>query len=294
VTVGLTAKFNLILVSVLGLGFAAIGYIAHETLKENARHEVVEQAELMMNSAAAVRGYTVEEIRPLLSMQIKRAFLPQTVPAYAATQSFIKLQQDHPEYSYKEATLNPTNPRDRAVDWEADIISLFHNRPELDEFVGERQTPNGPSLFLAKPIRITNEACLTCHSTPEAAPDTMIAHYGTANGFGWQLDEVVGAQIVSVPMLVPVAKAEQTFRFFMTVLAIVFVVILALVNLLLRVSVINPIKRMSRTADDVSHGNMEAAEFDVQGKDELATLAASFKRMRRSLEKAFSMLDEKG
>jgi protein-histidine pros-kinase len=291
---GLTTKFNLILVPVLGLGFAAIGYIAHATLEDNARHEVIEQAALMMGSAAAVRGYTVEEIRPLLSLQIKRQFLPQTVPAYAATQSFIQLQKDHPEYSYKEATLNPTNPRDRALDWEADIISLFHNDPDLEEFVGERLTPNGPSLYLAKPIRITNAACLTCHSTPDAAPDTMIERYGSANGFGWQLDEVVGAQIVSVPMQVPVAKAEQTFRFFMIALAVTFVAILVLINLLLQVSVINPIRRMSRSADAISHGDMQAPEFDNHGKDELATLAASFNRMRRSLEKAFSMLDEKG
>ena len=290
---GLTAKFNLILVSVLGLGFAVIGYIADETLEHNARHEVIEQASLMMGSAAAVRGYTIEEIRPLLSMQIKRAFLPQTVPAYAATQSFIQLQKEHPEYSYKEATLNPTNPRDRAVDWEADVINLFRNNSKLDRFVGERQTPNGPSLFLAKPIRIEHEACLVCHSTPEAAPETMIARYGTANGFGWKLHEAVGAQIVSVPMGVPVTKAEHAFRYFMTVLGMVLTAILVLVNLLLKFWVLNPIKRMSQMADDVSHGNMGAPEFTVRGKDELGTLAASFNRMRRSLEKAFSMLEGK-
>ena len=290
---GLTAKFNLILVSVLGLGFAAIGYIANETLRDNARHEVIEQAALMMGSAAAVRGYTVEEIRPLLTMQIKRAFLPQTVPAYAATQSFIQLQKEHPEYAYKEATLNPTNPRNRAVDWETDIISLFHNNAELQEFVGERQTPNGPALFLAKPIRIQTEACLVCHSTPDKAPETMVAHYGTANGYGWKLNEVVGAQIVSIPMQVPMAKAEETFRVFMTALGGVFLLILALVNVLLKLWVTNPIKRMSRAADEVSHGNMTAAEFTVHGKDELATLAASFNRMRRSLEKAFNMLEDK-
>ena len=84
----------------------------------------------------------------------------------------------------------------------------------------------------------------------------MLARYGTANGFGWKLDEIVGAQIVSVPMLVPVAKAEHTFRFFMTVLGIVLAAILVLVNLLLKFTVLNPIKRMSRMADDVSHGNM--------------------------------------
>ena len=42
-----------------------------------------------------------------------RTFLPQSLPAYAATEIFSTLRQQHPEYSYKEAVLNPTNPRDR-------------------------------------------------------------------------------------------------------------------------------------------------------------------------------------
>lgn len=287
---GLTAKFNLILITVLGLGFGAIGSVTHRTLYDNAYHEVLEQAGLMMESAMAVRGYTVDEIRPLLAMQIKRSFLPQTVPAYAATQSFMKLHEKNPEYTYKEATLNPTNPRDRAVDWEADIISMFHNQPDLKEFVGERETPKGRSLYLTRPIRITNEACLTCHSTPDAAPATMIERYGSANGFGWQLDEVVGAQIVSIPMGVPVSKADRTFRLFMTVLAVTFTGILLLVNVLLRITVISPIQAMSRTADAVSRGKADAPEIRVKGKDELAVLASSFNRMRRSLDKAMSML----
>ncbi len=74
----------------------------------------------------------------------------------------------------------------------------------MREFVGERATPMGESLFLAKPIR-TDAACMQCHSVPSVAPSSVIARYGTSNGFGWQPNEVIGARIVSVP----VASAEQ-------------------------------------------------------------------------------------
>ena len=46
----------------------------------------------------------------------------------------------------------------------------------------------------------------------------MVEKYGPANGFGWQLGEVVGAQIVSVPMAVPLARAHQAWRVFMALL----------------------------------------------------------------------------
>lgn len=139
-------------------------------------------------------------------------FHPQSVPAFAATEIFGYLRANYPDYFYKEATLNPTNLRDRAADWEADVVNQFRNNPELKDFSGQRDTPAGASLFLANPIRITNASCLECHSTPDKAPPEMIKQYGSANGFGWTLNEVIGAQIVSVPMSVPLAMAESSWQ----------------------------------------------------------------------------------
>lgn len=117
----LTTKFNLVLIAVFSLGLTVSGFISYSILQDNARNEVVARAGLMMESALAVRGYTVDEIRPLLAEQMKKEFLPQTVPAYAATRSFNKMREKHPDYAYKEATLNPTNPQDRPVAWEEEI-----------------------------------------------------------------------------------------------------------------------------------------------------------------------------
>ena len=64
-SVGITYKFNLILVTVLGAGFTLIAFTMHRMLYDNAYHEVLGQAGLMMDSAMAVRGYTFDEIRPL-------------------------------------------------------------------------------------------------------------------------------------------------------------------------------------------------------------------------------------
>lgn len=288
----LVVKFNLVLVSVLLLGLLLTGTLSYRILQQNARNEIVERAGMMMEAALAVRSYTVSEIRPLLAMQMKTVFLPQTVPAYAATQAFTKLRKTHQDYTYKEATLNPTNPRSRATDWESDIVQEFRNRTDRKEIVGERETPTGAMLYLARPIQITEGGCLVCHSTVEAAPKTMRALYGDANGFGWKLNEIVGAQIVSVPMSVPIAQAERAFRTFMGSLVGIFALIVVVLNIMLRLIVINPVTRMSHIADEVSRGQLEAPEFSEKGNDEISLLAASFNRMRRSLEKAMKMLGE--
>ena len=288
----LTTKFNLVLFAVFSIGLAIAGYISHTVLHKHAREEVLTHASMMMEAALAIRGYTVKEIRPLLTLQMKREFLPQSVPSYAATQNFKTVREKYPEYTYKEAALNPTNPNDRATDWETDIIQIFRNDTETPELSGERETPTGKSLYYARPIKIANKNCLTCHSTADAAPETMIKLYGSSNGFGWHLDEVVGSQIVSVPLAVPLAKAQEEFVIFMASLIAIFVVIFIVINIMLSQIVVKRVRAMAHVADDISTGHMDVAEFMVNGKDEIADLSRSFNRMRLSLEKAMKILGE--
>ena len=288
---GLRLKFNLVLVIVFGLGLGVAGVSSRRILEANARDEVVRNADLMMGAALAVRSYTNRQIAPQLEMQLMRVFLPQSIPAYAATETFEALREHHPEYSYKEAVLNPTNPRDKAVEWEADIISQFRNDPQRKDFSGARETPTGTALYLARPIRITDPGCLRCHTTPDVAPASMVKLYGTANGFGWKQGETVGAQIVSVPMTVALDKANQAFRTFMVSLVLVFVAAFLALNLALSVLIIRPIIRMARAADQMSIGNLDVPEFATKGRGEIAVLATSFNRLRRSLEKAMHLLE---
>lgn len=287
----LLVKFNLVYVLVMALGVAVSGYIARSLLQNNAEQEVVHSARLLMEKALAVRGYTSTQIQPLLATQMKYEFLPQSVPSFAATEVMAKVLANHPEFGYKEATLNPTNPRDRAVGWEVDIVSQFRNSAELKEAVGQRETPTGPSIYIARPLRITDPACLLCHSSLEAAPKTMVAKYGPANGFGWNLNEVIGAQIVSVPLGVPLARAEQSFQVFIAALVGVFVVVGVVLNLMVWLLVVRPVTQLSSLADRVSKGDLAAPEFPARGRDEIGVLAESFSRMRASVVQAMKLLE---
>jgi protein-histidine pros-kinase len=280
-------KFNLVLLGIFVLGFAISGYVSYRVLQANAREEIVQNARLMMEAALSSRTYTNTQVKPLLETQLKYAFLPQTVPAYAATEVFNEMRKKHPDYGYKEATLNPTNPRDRASDWEADIVNAFRQSKDNVEMVGERDTPTGRALYLARPIQITSGACLVCHSTIEVAPKTMVDLYGTANGFGWKMQEVIGAQVVSVP----IRRAEHTFRTFMLSLAAVFAVTFVLLNAMLHVMVIRRVTRLAAIADQVSLGNLDAGEFRTRSRDEIGILTEALGRMKVSLVQAMKMLE---
>ena len=287
----LIVKFNLVLSAVFLVAFIVAGVFTRALLQRNAKAEIQENARIMIDGASAVRTYTSTEIKPLLKNQMTYTFLPQTVSAYSANKYFAQLQKKYPDYSYKEATLNPTNPSDRATDWEADIVKVFRENPAKTELVDERDTPVGRALYIAKPLSIKDPGCLDCHDTPDRAPRTVIEQYGNANGFGWKLNEVVAAQIITAPMELPIKRANQAFFAFMLSLAAVFVVLIAAINALLIYLVIRPVNRLAVIATDLSLGNLEVAEYEATGHDEIASLAEAFGRMRKSLVKAFKMLE---
>ena len=288
----LLAKLNLVLIVVFSLGMLLIAHYAYSFLMDDAREQVLQQAQLMAASASATKDYTDQEVSPILEKtpQHNTSFLAQTIPFYAANVTFKRMRSSYPDYVLREAALNPTNLDDRAADWEADLIGYFRNNSGEKQHVGERSTPTGPVLYVATPI-VAAAGCLPCHSEPSLAPKAMVRHYGPDHGFGWKPDEIVGAQIVSVPMAVAVAKADSGFRSLLIGLGAIFLLTIILVDLAMYFIVIQPLRRVSRNADVISKGEIDLPPLDVKGKDEIAEVTASFNRMHTSLIKAFEMLN---
>ena len=287
---GLRLKFNLALAAAIAVGLAIGAFVLNRVVVDNARDDVLRTARLMMEAANSVRNYTAAEIVPLLPMERDGKFVPQTVPSYASQKNFHQIQATFAGFSYREPALNPTNLSDRAQDWEADIINTFRDDAARQEMTLERETSTGPTLYLARPIVVNQEACLACHTSPAMAPAAMIHDYGTANGFGWKLNETIGAQILSIPMALPLKLAHGVFVSFMITLLAVFAVIALVLNVLLHYMVIAPVKRVSAMADAVSLGTENVETYVKPGKDEISSLSVSFNRMRHSLDHAIQML----
>jgi len=151
-------------------------------------------------------------------------------------------------------------------------------------------TPSGLTLYIARPLTVSSATCLGCHSSAESAPATMTAKYGTVNGFGWQMNETIGSQIMSVPLSAALAKADNNFYQFMGALIAIFVMVFVVVNVMIRVMVLRPISRMAKISDQVSKGDLSGPGFEAKGNDEIAQLARSFERMRLSLAKSVALL----
>jgi len=240
----LLIKFNVFLIALFGISAAVFAYFVKHQTANVALQNVTHEAQLLLDQVIALRKYTVSEVSPLLrSDDLDGDFHAQSVPAYAATQVSNFFKEIRPEYNYKEAVFNPTNPRDNAAPWEEKIINQFINDESLDKLVGKRRINRSKVLYIAQPIKITDAACLVCHSVPEAAPPAMIEQYGPKRGFGWQLNEIIGIQMITVPFTLPDEIAAKTFKELMILVSVIFIVLLMLLNILFHVIVISPSRK---------------------------------------------------
>lgn len=288
----LRLKFNLLLLSVFLVGIAVSTLILYQVSRQAAVEQIEAQIDVLRAQTMAVRSYTSEEIRPLLEDASSIQFLPQSVPSFTAQNVFANFRDIMSQFYYKEAALNPMNPSDLATDWERELIEQLRADRSLAKINRIRETPEGDQFTVAFPLEVTSEGCLTCHSTPDRAPASMVALYGDQGGFGWELNEIVGAQVFSAPLSIAHEQAMKTMTFAAGAMSAVFLTLLLLLNILLSRMVIRPVTKMASIAERVSMGDTSPEEYQREGSDEIASLSASFNRMRRSLDNAMKMLED--
>ncbi|BAY44397.1 sensor protein [Scytonema sp. HK-05] len=287
----LKQKFTLLLLVILVVGLSLSGLVLSALLRQNATNEIASRALTLIDTMTSLRQYTLTQIYPELSDKLEEKFLPQVVSAYSAREVFeiLRKKPEYRDFFYKEAATNPTNLRDKADSFEANILERFIKEKDLKQVSGFRSLPGGDIFYIARPLTISQPMCLQCHTTPEAAPKTMIDRFGAVGGFGWKLNQIVAAQIISLPASKVIEKAHQSSLLIVGLVSTVFIAIILLVNVFLNRQVIIPLKRITRIAEEVSTGHMDV-DFDQMSNDEIGNLAKAFKRMKLSLEMAMKRI----
>ncbi|MFO0831675.1 MAG: protein kinase [Phycisphaerales bacterium] len=168
------------------------------------------RAMMVLDGMNAVRKYTTEKVRPALLGEHKDGqadpyanFQPEMVPAFAARSVFerVRAQPGHEGFIYHEASPNPTSRENLADEFERALVDRFKKEPDTKVISDTTRLPDGRSAFyIARPMRVGDKACLECHTTPEMAPRRQVELYGDKGGYGWQLGDVVAAQVVYAPV----------------------------------------------------------------------------------------------
>ena len=157
----------------------ACGISLSSILENKVEKEVADKAFLIIETMNSIRNYTSSQVKPELASRLatEAYFIPETVPAYSAREVFegLRKQPEYKDFLYKEATLNPTNLRDKADKFETDITQQFRQDKQLKEKTGFRADQNGKFYYVSRPLEIKKASCLECHDTVEKAPANLVS-----------------------------------------------------------------------------------------------------------------------
>ncbi len=246
-----------------------------------------------METISSVRSYTNQQVNPLLAarLETEAKFIPESVPSYSAREVFEILKHQNPEYQdmfYKDATLNPTNPRDKADDFETKVVNRFRQETDLKKIQGFRTLAEQKIFYIAIPVKITDSKCLRCHSTVAQAPKSLLASYGDKNGFGWNLNDIIGTQILYFPTKQVNDISNHYLSLAIEFFISIFVITLIIVNILLK-QIVNSLQPMMKLAQTISADGLnlqDSPQVDLKSldpitarTDELGQLGRVFRTM---------------
>jgi HAMP domain-containing protein len=287
----LQKRFAVMLIVIFFISLPLVGTAAYFVLQKNINEAVFEQATFFLNSMETVRQHVGKVMRPVAQENMPGKFDVRLMStSYAARGVAERLKDKFPEYTFQHVSVNPRNDVNRATSFEQGVIQFFANNRNVPESTGFIKKGNVEYFYVARPV-VSENSCMQCHSTPDAAPKEVVATYGTTAAFGWQPSQVVASLIVYVPTKLAKEHAFQALLTFMGLYAAVFIVILVMIDRAIVSSIIAPIKHFAATADEVSKGNFEK-DFTAEGNDEIKTLAEAFRRMKISIVASMNMIEK--
>jgi HAMP domain-containing protein len=258
---------------------------AYLLIHQRAVQRTAAEAGRMLSIATAVRGYTDQQIAPLL--RDEKIFHAQTVPAFAAQTVYRSMAVSHPGYNYREPALKPTNPDDLPTPFEVELLGKFRANADLKELAGVREGAKGNVYYLARPIRAA-ESCLRCHDTSQKAPAAMVAKYGPFNGFGWQQNEVVALQSLTIPAAEELKETGELALLLAGGLLLVFLATYGALSVAIESLVVRPLRSLAQAAEAASMGTAGPAPLHASGAREIRSIATAIERLRISLAKAMN------
>ncbi|HIJ78657.1 MAG: DUF3365 domain-containing protein [Desulfobulbaceae bacterium] len=282
---GIRSRFIVIMAIIFGLATLMIGIASYKFSVQNAMTEAKSKGHLIFSYILANREFYVKHQRPLI-MEVfeKDRFYPELMSGFVLTRgTFDIFKKNLVGYDFKQATVDPLYPPNKANSQELELVDMFRANPALKDYEGTMERNGETFFYLAKPIKVEGKGCLRCHGDVADAPKDQIEIYGTENGYNWKVGDTVAAYVVYVSVQEALVAAKKT--------AIVLYMIgsgcllVALIGLWVFMDrfVVNPLVSLSVKAEDISMGRNLEEPVGVKQNDEIGALANAIERLRMSM-----------
>jgi len=279
---------SILVMGILGIiAIAVIGITSYKLSVRNALNEAKIKSKIILNYTMATKNY-MKQVQKALVMELieKDRFYPEIMSGFVVARGTFEIfKESSPEYIFKQATLDPLNPSNKADQNEVEFIKNFDQNPNLKSSEG-RITKDGVDLFyFAQPIKVSSQGCLNCHGDPEDAPKDQVEIYGTETGYNWDMGATVAAFVVYIPTAAAMAAAKHLSLTLVLVGAAGIILVLLIFWFFLDRSVVLPITKLAQRTDSFSMGEHLDEPIIGKSNDEIGTLSKAIERLRISLVK---------
>lgn len=266
-------------------------FIVRTSIRREGLRQAEEMAQVLLDRHLATHAYFTHRLKPAIFPLSDRImppdyFEPAWMSSTYAVREIDKLFKNlNPtDYYYKECAINARSPENEADPVERAFIERLNRDPALQVQSGVRVLDGRPFLTVLRRGEVMEQSCLRCHDTPARAPGGLIARYGPARSFHRDLDEVVSATSIRIPLASAYAHADQTILRISLALGAGLLGILAIQMLLGQRLVFGPLGRAGVKANEISTDERHLGEtIGLPPGRELADFCASFNRMSKTL-----------
>ncbi|HKD99445.1 MAG TPA: DUF3365 domain-containing protein, partial [Planctomycetota bacterium] len=281
------AAASSLLVATLGATAVAVSRHHRDVLDRQAE----ERARVVLSFGESLREYARDTLSPAVRHHTEKLIFEANAPAFVARGTFDRLREHHPDYSFREVSLNPLNVANRADAADAAIIERFRSDASLGELTGHRERDGRREFFVARPIT-TKASCLECHGAPDAAPKEVVERYGQDHGYGWQDGEIISAQIVSVPTEDLAKGQAETMAFLGGCFALLTGALAFLIPFVFHRIAGRRLERLARTMEAAGESGALSARVGDGSSDEIGQVGRTFDRMAEQLSAAMHRAEE--
>jgi len=282
---GIRSRFMVIIAVIFGVATLLIGLASYKFSERNAIQEAKSKGELIFNYILANRDFYREKQRPLI-MEVfeKDRFYPELMSGFVLTRgTFDIFKKNLSGYDFKQATIDPLYPPNKADEWEVGLIGSFAKNPEMKNSEGLMKRNGESFYYMAKPIKVGEKDCLRCHGDITDAPKDQVEIYGTKNGYNWKMNDTVAAYVVYVSVEEALANAKKSAVVLYLIGAGCLLVALAGIWIFMDRFVVNPIVQLSVKAEEISLGKNIEESVGIKRNDEIGALASAIERLRMSM-----------
>lgn len=287
----ISRRFNF---SILGVYLLSI-VISAPSIYFYTRHEVYQQSAvqlgLLVDTVKSIKGYVSSDLRPYFLKEglFHTAGMSGIVAVSKVAQNLKTLQQ---HYSIRNVSDNPLNPKNGPENLEAELLNRFRANNQLNELRVEGMINGQRMLVRSVPI-MSKKGCLRCHGNPDKVPVEVVSEYGRASGYNYKVGDVVGLELVGVPIADIDALALKRSSIAVALLTLLFTLVFVAINVLVRRYLISPLLEITETAHAVAKGRLDQP-LTMNRNDEIGDLARSVELLRRSFAQLMKRMRKGG